>query len=121
MNERTYRALLTLKDAIHNDPRFAKLKEAETALNQDEQALALSKEKDRLTEVYEDALFHYGENSEITKDAWHNLYIRKKELDELPASEAYRKAYAPLAQIYRELDTVLFSPYREKTKCGGKA
>ena len=121
MNERTYRALLTLKDAIHNDPRFAKLKEAEAALNQDEQAIALSKEKDRLTDVYEDALFHYGESSERAKDAWHNLYIRKKELDELPVSEAYRKAYVPLAKIYRELDLVLFSPYREKTKCGGKA
>lgn len=121
MNEKTYRALLTLKEAIQNDPRFAKLREAEEALNQDEQAVMLSKEKDRLTDVYEDALFHYGENSSFTKDAWHNLYIRKKELDELPASENYRKAYAPLAQIYRELDLVLFSPYREKSKCGGKA
>lgn len=121
MNEKTYRALLALKEAIQNDPRFVKLKEAETALSQNEQAVMLSKEKDRLTEVYEDALFHYGESSSLTKDAWHNLYIRKKELDELPVSENYRKAYAPLAQIYRELDLVLFAPYREKSKCGGKA
>ncbi len=120
MNERTYSALLKLKEAIQKDPRLTSLKEAEKALNDDPAAIKLSKEKDALTEAYEDALFHYGENSEVTKAAWHNLYIRKKELDELPSSESYRKAYAPLAQIYRELDLILFSPYREKGKCGGK-
>lgn len=120
MNERTYRALLTLKEAVQGDGRFAELRKAEEALNQDEEAVRLSKEKDRLLEVYEEALFHYGENSDLTKEAWHNLYIRKKELDELPSSQAYRKAYAPLAGLYRELDLILFSPYRAKSGCGGK-
>ncbi len=120
MNERTYRALLTLKEAIQSDPRFAELRKAEEALNKDEEAVKLSQEKDRLAEAYEEALFHYGENSVATKDAWRNLYIKKKELDELPSSEAYRKAYTPLAGLYRELDLLLFSPYREKRKCGGK-
>ncbi len=120
MNERTYRALLALKETIQSDPRFAELRKAEKTLNEDQTAVKLSQEKDKLTEAYEDALFHYGENSEVTKEAWHNLYIKKKELDELPVSEAYRKAYAPLAGLYRELDLILFSPYREKSRCGGK-
>ena len=120
MNERTYKALLSLKEAIHEDGRFLRLLEAEEALNQDERAVALAKEKDRLTEAYEDARFHYGEDSPAAKEAWHSLYIKKKELDELPSSEAYRKAYAALSPIYRELDSLLFSPYREKNKCGGK-
>lgn len=120
MNERTYASLLLLKEAMLSDPRYLKLKEAEEALSKDEKAVALSKEKDALTEAYEDARFHYGEESALAKEAWHNLYIKKKELDELPVSEAYRKAYASLSSLYRELDSLLFSPYREKTRCGGK-
>ena len=120
MNERTYKALLSLKEALHSDPRYLKLQEAEAVLDKDEEAIALAKEKDRLTEAYEEARFHYGENSPLAKEAWHNLYIKKKELDELPSSDAYRKAYAPLAEIYRELDSLLFDPYREKPRCGGK-
>ena len=120
MNERTCKALASLKEALREDPRFLALQEAEERLGRSEEAIALAKEKDALTKTYADALAHYGENAPSTKEAWHNLYIKKEELDGLDVSLAYQKAFVPLSRVYRELDALLFLPYREKVRCGGK-
>ncbi len=120
MNEKTYAAALSLRQALEEDPRLIALKEAEARLNQDERAVALSKEKEKLSEAYDEALLHFGEDSDITKEAWHRLYLKKKELDELPASKAYWEKYLPLAKLYRELDSLVFGEFREKRKCKEK-
>ena len=97
-----------------------RLKEAERALESDPQAQKLAKEKENKARAYEEARFTYGEESEQAKQAWRSLYLIKKELDELPSSEAYRKAYAPMASLYRQMDSTLFDPFRDETSCGGK-
>lgn len=120
MNEKTAQSLLTLANAIANDPRMLKLKEAEKALNEDPKAKEFSKKKDELTEAFEVARFRYGEESPQAKEAWRSLYLIKKELDELPFSQAYRKRYSPMAMLFREMDSILFDRFRDESDCGGK-
>lgn len=120
MNLETLDALNRLKAAFEEDPRRQRLLQAEKEMESDPKAQELTKEKDRLTEEYEQARFRYGESSEQAKGAWHSLYLIKKELDELPVCEAYRKAYAPMALLYREMDGILFDSFRDETDCGGK-
>lgn len=113
-------ALRQLKQAIASDPRMVALSKAEMALESDLEARRLAEEKEKKTRSYEEARFTYGEESEQAKEAWHSLYLIKKELDELPVSESYRKAYAKMAALYREMDSLLFDPFRDETSCGGK-
>lgn len=120
MNAKTYASLARLKTAIKDDPRFKKLKEAEKAMGLDEEAKEKAAIKERLSQDYDDACAHFGDDSALAKDIWHNLYINKDELDRLPSVRAYMDAYVPLARIYRELDALLFLPYRELLKCEGK-
>ena len=120
MNQATMEALSALRDALSSDPRMKRLKEAERALESDPQAQKLAKEKENKARAYEEARFTYGEESEQAKQAWRSLYLIKKELDELPSSEAYWKAYAPMASLYRQMDSTLFDPFRDETACGGK-
>ncbi len=120
MNEKTAQALHALISAMENDPRMLKLKEAERALNEDPKAKELSKKKDELTEEFEVARFRYGEESDQAKSAWHSLYLIKKELDEIPSSVSYRKSYAPMAMLFREMDAILFDCFRDESDCGGK-
>lgn len=120
MNEKTANSLATLAKAIENDPRMIELKKAEKLLNEDPEAQALSKKKDLLTEAFEEARFHFGEESAQAKEAWRSLYLIKKELDELPSCVAYRKAYAPMAMLFRQMDAILFDAFRDESECGGK-
>ncbi len=120
MNLETLEALNRLKSAFEEDPRRKKLLQAEKEMESDPEAKRLTKKKDLLTEEYEQARFRYGENSEQAKSAWRSLYLIKKELDELPVCEAYRKAYAPMALLCRQMDTILFDSFRDETDCGGK-
>lgn len=103
-----------------SDPRCLFLKQEEAKMAADPEAIALSKTKDERSADYEKAAYTYGENAPEAKEAWHELYLAKKKLDECPSCISYEKAYARLAPIYREIDDILFSDFREKPHCGGK-
>ena len=120
MNESTREILYTLSSLILEDPRLISLKEAEERLNESEEVATLSNLTKRKMETYAYNRDHFGENSELTKDSLHELYLAKKKLDEHPLSLDYQRKYSVVRKLYDELDSMLISPFREPLRCEGK-
>lgn len=106
--------ILALSKAMKDDPRFKNLDELEEEVNSNSVIFALSKRKDEAEKSYSFALPLYKKGSaELTK-AEHDLYEAKLAIDNEPISKKYTEAYAKVADIYREIDDIIFSPFRKK-------
>ena len=89
MNESLANKLEELKNLIENDENVLKVKELDEKLNKSEEVMKLSYKKDMMIVEYENALKHFGENSEEIKQAQRNLYQAKLELDSHPLVKEY--------------------------------
>ena len=56
-----------LKDLLDNDERIVRLNKLEKQMNENEEVMALSYQKDLAVSAYSDALNHYANNSEEIK------------------------------------------------------
>ena len=98
-----------LKDLLTNDPRIIRLNELEKKMNENEEVMALSYQKDVAVSEYSDALNHFARDSEEVKKAQHNLHIKKEVLDNHPLVKDYLKAYSEVRDLYYQLNDILFS------------
>ena len=119
MSEATYRSLLALVSALREDPRALELAEAEATLSSNQEAKALSAEKDRKNEIFQEKCRFFGEDSKEAKTAYHELFEAKKALDSLPVSRAYQEAYNALHFTIVRIDEILFGAYRKALHQGG--
>ena len=117
MLESTLATIIDFSLALNADPRNIRLKEAEAKMISDPDVIALSQEKDRKNEVYEDFCRLFGEESEKTKQAYRDLYEVKTKLDQLPSVREYQSAYNALHMTFFEIDHLLFVPFRGKKGC----
>ena len=117
MLEQTLRSIIAFEKAIAEDPRTLVLKQAEAKMMEDPQAKALSSEKDRKNEIYEEKCRLFGEESQEAKQAYSELYHVKCELDELPVVKEYQRAYNALHLVFFEVDQIVFGPFRNKKGC----
>lgn len=119
MNEATIKSLYDLAEAMENDPRTRALFEAEKKLEASPKSAELATKARVTREEYLKRRLELGEEDEATKVALHQFYLAKKELDLDPLSREYSILFHEVNQIYRELDEILFGPFREKKRCGG--
>ena len=98
-----------LKDLLSDDPRIIRLNELEKKMNENEEVMALSYQKDVAVSEYSDALNHFAKDSEEVKNAQHNLHIKKEALDNHPLVKEYLKAYSEVRDLYYQLNDILFS------------
>ena len=98
-----------LKDLLTNDPRIIRLNELEKKMNENEEVMALSYQKDVAVSEYSDALNHFARDSEEVKKAQHNLHIKKEALDNHPLVREYLTAYSEVRDLYYQLNDILLS------------
>lgn len=98
-----------LKDLLNNDERLIRLNKLENELNNNEEVMALSYQKDLAVSAYSDALNHFANNSEEIKKYQHELFIKKEALDNHPLVKEYLKAYSEVRDLYFQINEILFN------------
>ena len=114
MNNTLYEELCKLRDQMKNDPRFITLHELDEKLNQDEEVMKLAYQKEMAIVAYEDALNHYGKNSEELKKAQQNLAKCKLNLDNHPLVKEYYLALQKVREMDRKVNEKLFDEFQTK-------
>ena len=120
MTAKTLEALDNLVIALSSDSRIIELAKEEEELGKDEAAFTLAKKKDEAFARYMTLRLENGEKDEQTEIAKRELSIAKKEMDLSPAARRYRKAYAEVSALYRQMDEILFGEFRQSVRCGMK-
>ena len=98
-----------LKDLLDNDERIIRLNKLENELNNNEEVMALSYQKDLAVSSYSDALNHFANNSEEMKKYQHELFLKKEVLDNHPLVKEYLKAYSEVRDLYFQINEILFN------------
>lgn len=98
-----------LKDLLDNDERIIRLNKLENELNNNEEVMALSYQKDLAVSSYSDALNHFANNSEEIKKYQHELFLKKETLDNHPLVKEYLKAYSEVRDLYFQINEILFN------------
>ena len=109
MEKDIYTVSNELKDLLDSDIRIIKLNELEKKMNDNEEVMALSYQKDLAVSNYSDALNHFSKDSKEVKDAHHLLYLAKEKLDNHPLVREYLEAYKEVRDLYLNLNDILFS------------
>ena len=98
-----------LKDLLDNDERIIRLNKLENELNNNEEVMALSYQKDIAVSSYSDALNHFANNSEEMKKYQHDLFLKKEALDNHPLVKEYLNAYSEVRDLYFQVNEILFN------------
>ena len=98
-----------LKDLLDKDERIIRLNKLENELNNNEEVMALSYQKDLAVSSYSDALNHFANNSEEIKKYQHDLFLKKEALDDHPLVKEYLKAYSEVRDLYFQVNEILFN------------
>ena len=98
-----------LKDLLDNDERIIRLNKLENELNNNEEVMALSYQKDLAVSAYSDALNHFANDSEEIKKYQHELFFKKEALDNHPLVKSYLKAYSEVRDLYFQINEILFN------------
>ena len=105
-----------LKDLLDNDERIIRLNKLENELNNNEEVMALSYQKDLAVSNYSDTLNHFSESSEEVKMAQRNLHEKKLALDTHPLVREYLDAYKEVRDLYIQMNALLFDGLNLKMK-----
>jgi len=114
MNNSLYEEVYKLRDQMKSDPRFLALKEMDEKLNNNEEVMKLAYQKEMAIVDYEDALNHYGKNSEELKKAQQNLAKCKLNLDNHPLVKEYYLALQKVREMDRKVNEKLFDDFNMK-------
>ena len=98
-----------LKDLLDNDERIIRLNKLENELNNNEEVMALSYQKDLAVSAYSDALNHFANDSKEIKKYQHELFLKKEALDNHPLVKEYLKAYSEVRDLYFQINEILFN------------
>lgn len=111
MNQNLLDKATSLKSTIENDEEVKKLKELDALLNDDEEVMKLCYKKDMAVTSYEDALRHFGENSDEAITAQKVLYQAKLALDTNELVKRYNLQYKKVRKLYDKINEELFNSF----------
>lgn len=103
--------LETLKNILKDDERIKKLDEVDALLSKDENVMKLAYKKDMASVEFDDALKHFGEDSNEVKQAQKKLYEAKLELDNNPLVKEYNNAYKEVRELYHSINKKIFGDF----------
>lgn len=112
MREELLSACLSFKEILREDPRFKDFKEKEEAALRSEEVSMLHQTMEAKAKRFEEAL-SYGTKEE-QEAAQKELYKAKATLDSHPLMAAYNASFSLWRDIEREIDCLLFGPFRKK-------
>ena len=116
MNNALYEELYELKETMKNDPRFVRLNELDKQLNENEEVMKLSYQKEMAIVEYEDALNHFGKDSKELQKAQQKLAKCKLNLDNHPLVKEYYLALQKVREMDRQINHKLFDDFQKKEK-----
>lgn len=105
-----------LKSLLENDERFIRLNNAEKAMENNEEVMALSYNKDLKETYLSDALKHFPQGSPEVKHAHLELFRASERLDAHPLVKEYLKAYKEVEAILNEVNNILFGDLKKKNE-----
>lgn len=108
MTKDVYNLASELKEMLDNDERIIRLNKLEKELNNNEEVMALSYQKDVAVSSYSDALNHFPKDSEMMKKYQHELHLKKEALDNHPLVKKYLQAYCDVRDLYFQINEMLF-------------
>ena len=108
MTNDIYSLASELKETLDKDERIVRLNKLEKELNNNEEIMALSYQKDLAVSAYSDALNHFANDHEMMKKYQHELHLKKEALDNHPLVKEYLKAYSEVRDLYFQVNDILF-------------
>lgn len=114
MNEVLLTKLQELKTLLDNDERIISLNLLDNEINNSDEVASLAYQKDMATLAYEDALKHFGKDSDEANMAQKKLYEAKYNLDEHHLVKKYNKAYKEVFLLYEKVNSTLFYEFTRK-------
>ena len=111
MNQSLLEKASKLKEEIDSLPEVQELEKLNKLLNDDEDVMRLCYKKDMCVTKYEDALRHFGDNSDETLRAQKALHQAKLELDENPLVKQYNEQYKKVRKIYDRINEEIFNSF----------
>ena len=81
-------------------------------MNADKEVMLLAYKKDMASVEFDDALKHFGENSNEAKEALKKLHEAKYNLDSHPVVKEYNNAYKEVRLLYEHVSKELFGEYK---------
>jgi len=97
-----------LKELLEKDERFILLAEKEKAMENNEEVMALSYNKDLKETYLSDALKHFDRNSPEVKHAHVELFRASDKLDNHPLVKEYLEAYKEVEKVLQQINDILF-------------
>lgn len=109
MMEDIYSLAAALKDLLDQDERVLALNDLEKKLENSEEVMVLSQQKDVAISAYSDALNYYAKDSKVIKKFQREMHLKKEALDNHPLVREYLLAYSKVRDLYMEINKILFS------------
>ena len=97
-----------LKEMLDNDERIIRLNALEKELNNNEEVMALSYQKDVAVSAYSDALNYYARDSEEMKKYQKEMHLKKEALDNHPLVRSYLQVYCEVRDLMFQINEILF-------------
>lgn len=111
MNQILLEKVLKLKNEIENSPEVKELNRLNELLENDEEVMKLCYRKDVCISNYEDALKHFGENSNEAKEAQKALHQAKLALDKNEVVMKYNEQFKIVRKMYDKINEEIFNPF----------
>jgi len=101
-----------LKALLDNDSRILLLNELEKEMEEDEEIMALSYNKDLKETYLNDALKHFGKDSIEVRKANVEYFRAASKLNENEKVKKYLQAYNEVESLYKEINEILFNDFK---------
>ena len=115
MDLKIYNAAISLKQSMDEDPRFVLLKKLEQEMENDEEVMRLSYQKDMANDRYNDLIKYFDDDHEDVIKARKNLLEAKERLESHPLVKEYLKVHKEITMLLYQVNDILFSDFK-----GGK-
>ncbi len=112
MNEKLFEKVSKLKEEIANSSEVKELNRLNSLLENDEEVMKLCYKKDCAVTKFEDALKHFGENSDEALAAQKELHQAKLALDSNKLVQKYNEQFKIVRKIYDKINEEIFNPFK---------
>ncbi len=120
MEEELLKKICQLKELLDKDECILDMKKKEKIMEENEEVMVLAYRYSTMQTEYNDALKHFGEQSEELLLVQKRLADSKKELESHPLVIDYLKSFQKVRELYQNIDEQLFGSFKSFNVCKEK-
>ena len=117
MDARSLQCIEDLRSCLELDPRVLELEKLEKELQSDPELFSLSQKMKEAEADYIQKKLSFGEEDPETQKAQKEFASIKEKLFSSPKASAYISAYSEIRLLYKQIDEILFGPFRFEAPC----